>query len=288
MCKFSRRKVGKDQQIKRWLWMRTDERRESGGAENERSEERVKQPRDFEWDRGKSHETTEQLEVVRPKHRRKTRKRFRLADGSNLELDLTRLDLDACHVPLPISSTSPSSSSLHSRRPLSAEQERERVNLYAITGAFIHDAEGNRVLSNNHCQENAPSFSKGLANTREKNTRERSTANDQNNPEVRLRLPSLYLQLVSFENRQTNFVARFPNLTVTFSGSTLRRMGDVVLYDSYLSIHDHHPRPHPIANQGENEPATSTVLRRGSRTLPEPGGEAAGLGESWFRSVVLR
>ena len=36
----------------------------------------------------------------------------------------------------------------------------ERVNLYAITGTFILDTEGNRVLSKDHRQEEHPFFLK--------------------------------------------------------------------------------------------------------------------------------
>ena len=98
--------------------------------------------------------------------------RTRIRDGSNSENSISPSDAHVM-VSLPTSSTSPPPSSLPSHWALSTKQERERVNLYATTGTFILDTEGNRVLTKDHRQENIPSPSKGLVSARERRTLEK-------------------------------------------------------------------------------------------------------------------
>ena len=132
------------------------------------------------------------------------------------------------------------------------------LTLYAITAFIILDTDGNRVLSKYYRQEHNPS-SKGLANTKEQRTFEKGlwqkTKKSGGAFTAILLLPPIALV--------TDFgLLVFSDLPVVFSGSILRRIGDIILYDGRLAVYKHSLDLifYLIANQDENELMISTAL----------------------------
>ena len=131
------------------------------------------------------------------------------------------------------------------------------LTLYAITAFIILDTDGNRVLSKYYRQEHNPS-SKGLANTKEQRTFEKGLW--QKTKKSGGAFTAILFTPIALV---TDFgLLVFSDLPVVFSGSILRRIGDIILYDGRLAVYKHSLDLifYLIANQDENELMISTAL----------------------------